>query len=54
MTEKKSVLGRKMCVILEYEEWLNYLFFFVDTTEVLAELNLYLQGMNLAVVLLNV
>ena len=29
---------------LENEEWLNDLFFVVDITEVLAELNLHLQG----------
>ena len=29
---------------LENEEWLNHLSFFVDITEVLAELNLHLQG----------
>ena len=29
---------------LENEEWLNDLSFFVDVTEVLAELNLHLQG----------
>ena len=31
---------------LENEEWLNDLSFFVDITEVLAELNLHLQGKN--------
>ena len=32
-----------MCILKKNKVWLNDLFFFVDITEVLAELNLHLQ-----------
>ena len=42
---KVFLKGKKQNVdFLENEEWLNDLFFFVDIIEVLAELNLHLQG----------